>query len=170
MRRQQAKIKQRASKKSGLARQVGGKEQEQGQSVVAKEQAEQDSRQNGGMQQVGQIVIVENIDPERHQENSRKDRNGSPPGPQQPGDQGNQRHQANDAQEQEAGVDAEAGDAAQPAGRGRAQNTSGERRRDGVPLAEREQTVLARIGRVYGAWQAKQDGKAQAPDRKKHNA
>jgi acyl-CoA thioester hydrolase len=44
---------------------------------------------------------------------------------------------------------------------------------DGVPptlLAERKQTVLARIGRVYGAWQAKQDGKAQAPERKKHNA
>ncbi len=87
-----------------------------------------------------------------------------------PATRADQRHQANDAQEQEAGVDAEARDAAQPAGRGRAQNTSGERRRDGVPLAEREQTVLARIGRVDGAWQAKQDGKAQAPERKKHNA
>ena len=65
--------------KRGLARQVGGKEQEQGQSGVAKEQAEQDRRENGGVQQVGQIVIVENIDPKRHQENSRKDRNGSPP-------------------------------------------------------------------------------------------
>ena len=156
--------------KSGLARQVRGKEQEQGQSGAAEEQAEQDSRENGGVQRIGQIVIVENIDPERHQENSRKDRNGSPPGPKQPCDQGDQRHQANDAQNQEAGVDAEASDAAQPAGRGRTQNTSGERRRDDVPLAKREQTVLARIGRVYGAWQAKQDGKAQAPGRKKHNA
>ena len=156
--------------KSGLPRQVGGKEQEQGQSGVTKEQAEQDCRQNGGMQQVGQIVIVENIDPEGHQENSRKDRDGSPPGPQQPGHQGDQRHHADDAQQQEAGVDAEASDAAQPAGHGRAQNTSGERCRDGAPLAEREQAILARIGRVYGAWQAKQDGKAQAPGRKKQGA
>ncbi len=62
------------------------------------------------MQQVGQVVIVEDIDPEGHQENRSKDRSGRPPRPQQPGHQSEQRDQANDTQQQEAVVDAESGE------------------------------------------------------------
>ena len=134
---------------------------------MAKEQAQQNGCQDGGMQRVGQVVIVEDIDPEGHEEDRGKDDRGGLPGPQQRSHQGEQRDQADDTQQQEAGIDAEAGNAAQPAGNGRTQNAGGKRCGHGAPLAQRQQPILPGIGRVDGARQTEQDGKAQAPGREK---
>ncbi len=119
------------------------------------------------MQRVGQVVIVEDIDPEGHEEDGSEDDRGGLPGPQQPGYQGEQRDQADNAQHQETGIDAQAGEVAQPTGNGRTQNARGKRRGHGAPLAQRQQAILPGIGRVDGARQTEQDGEAQARGREK---
>ena len=119
------------------------------------------------MQQVGQVVVVEDIDPEGHEKNRSQDRSGSPPGPQQPGHESKQGNQANDPQQQEPLVNPESGRTPQPARYGRAQNARGERRGHFSALPQRQQAILPCVWRIDGPWQPQEDGKAQTRSRKK---
>lgn len=82
--------------KRRFARQVSRKEQQKSEAGISGKKKEQKGGQECGVKQVREVVIVEYIHPEGHEENSGGNNKGSAPGPQQPGHQPQQRHQAND--------------------------------------------------------------------------
>ena len=60
--------------------------------------------------------------------------------------------QADNTQQQEPGIRAQACEVAQPAGNGRTQYSRRKRCRHRGPLAESEQPIVPGIGHIRGAW------------------